>query len=148
MTALPGLKVDCKFKNCSLYICDTFDHTHWVILILNLERFLNSRPILSPFVMQGLQSLKAAALTFSATYLLTIVIAFAPLSIARRIPAIAPSNHWITSLLMLANSPASTGVGRGYLQLASVLKMLIFDHTCKVAFTRVLRGGTDNLVRR
>ena len=65
--------------------------------------------------MQGLESPKAAVLQLSAAYFPIVhVFAFCAISSAQRSLAIALSTNWFTSLVMLADSPASSRVGRHY----------------------------------
>ena len=95
-------------------------------LVRSPEHFLNSHTVLSPLSCEAFNLLIAAALPFSAVYL-PIVFAFR--AIVRR-------------TVMLADSPASLGVGRLLLVAGfKSCKMLIFDWSCKVALTRAQNGS-------
>ena len=63
-------------------------------------------------VMRGVESLNICKSYHSQLHICLSYLSFKLLSGVRRLPAIALSIDWLTSLVMLADSPALTGVGR------------------------------------
>ena len=103
--AFPDFKVDCEFSNCVLYvlhlttpICD---------FVRSRSRFLNSRRVLSLMSYEALNLLKLQR-CYSQLQICLSYLPFEPFSGTRQLPAIVVSTDWFTSLVMLADSSASS----------------------------------------
>ena len=118
MIAFPGFKVESEFNNC--FVHATFDHTHRMILVRSRWRFLNVRPVLSLMSCEASNLLKLQRCHSQLPICLSYSL-FMPLSGALRLPTSAHSTDLFSSLVMLADSPALSGVRR--------CKTLIFDRT-------------------